>query len=155
MIENRVKLLWEICSKSGIKPSMVKLVTEFGCGDGKMTRAIRQVFTGATVQAIDVDDSLGKLKQDSAIRFIQGEFVSVLKEGQVGPADVTILYNAGDGHGFNRKTLYYLMKAVDKGYLVTGGHLGPIFNDKFRSKFVEVKSFEPIGLTQDIVWRLK
>lgn len=156
MIKGAVNLLKDSCQQANISLGSVGLVTEFGLGVGRHTRAIRQVFSGAKVQVIDFEDKRDvELKADPKILFNQGSFTNVLESGVIQPADVVLFYHTGDQHGFNSNNIDLLVKAVGQGILITGGHLGPIYSDAFRNKFNLVAQVEEDGLHGTFVWRVK
>lgn len=156
MIVSLTETLNKACVLAGVEQSKVKSVTELGGGVGRNTRAILQVFPQATVRVISFTDQRDPdLKANKRIKFFEGEFVRVLKSGQVGPADVVVLQDAGDGHGFNPGNINLLAKAVGHGILITGGHNGSLFDDSFYDHFLPVATVEEVGLFGTFAWRVK
>lgn len=156
MVGSNIETLSKACVLTGVDQKSVKSVIEFGGGVGRNTRAILQVFPQAKVRVIDlIDQRDPDLKEEDRVQFIEGDFVGVLKSGKVGPADVVVLQDAGDGHGFNQNNIGLLAKAVSQGILITGGHNGRLFDDSFYSHFLHVATIEQIGLFSTDAWRVK
>lgn len=128
--------LLQICTVAEIDPKTVKLVLELGCGYGRITKPLLDVFSNATIQAVDADDRLGGLKNNPRLQFFQGQFVDVLQSGKVYPPDILTMINMGAGHGFTKDTVHLLKRFGAEKIITEGDNAGlefkPWFTDKFQ-----------------------
>jgi hypothetical protein len=113
-------------SRWGIDLEKVTAVSDLCCGGGLGTCIALQLFSRATIEAVDVFDLLlPELKRSKRVRFNQGQMIDVLPT--LPKVDIALLWHPGRMHGINPGTIEVLHDhIVSKGVIHISGDSGDL-----------------------------